>query len=143
MDYQPNTLVPLVTVAAELGVDVATLVKQFGDAVVADDAGLRCIEAERSRVYLAAANAAQQADEARMREQAAECAARIDAVNGPIFAKVAAIQQQQEAQQVEPGTPALAVMLGADRDNRLARASRNKDEMLAGNATYHAVTQED
>jgi hypothetical protein len=140
MNPHNDRLVPLAIIALELEIDVATLVQTFGDDVVTDDAGMRAIPVERCREYVARANAARQAEREHIQRQAAECTARADAINAPIHAMVEAIQ----AQQVGPGTdmPPLAVMIGADRDNWLARASRNKDEMLAGDLHFHRLADD-
>ena len=75
-----NGLVPLALLATELEIDIAALAEQFGDDVVPDAAGLRCVPIERCREYIAATHAARRADEERMQTQIAECVARIDRI---------------------------------------------------------------
>jgi hypothetical protein len=136
----PNAyLVPLAVIALELEIDVNALAGQFGDAVTIDAAGLRCVEAGRSRAYLANANAARQAERERIQRQAAETAERIDAANAPLRALLSAIQAQPAA---EPGTPALAAMIANDPDIGFNRRGRFLDEVLGGQNTYHDVQQE-
>jgi hypothetical protein len=134
-----NGLVPLALLATELEIDIAALAQQFGDDVVPDAAGLRCVPIERCREYIAATHAARRADEERMQTQIAECVAGIDRMNAPVQAMLEAIAAQPAA---EPGVPAIAAMVANDPDIGFNRRGRHMDEMLGGENTYHKV-QED
>ncbi len=69
--------VPLTLVALEIGASADELAQRFGDDVVYDDAGLRCVPTERARVLLAAHCASQQAEKECLRRQRAEAERRM------------------------------------------------------------------
>jgi hypothetical protein len=131
-----NQLVPLVTLAAELRCPIETLVKRFAGSIVLNEAGLRAISAERSRVYLAAVDA-----EAVEIHRAALAAAGERAMNLARL-RVRAIKAQQEGLGEPLDGGALATMLEADgaRDAQLDRAARDRAELMGqAEPQYHKI----
>ena len=137
MDDQNNHLVPLVTVAAEIGISADEVAQRLGDSVTVDAAGLRAVAAERARVFLADHRAAQQAQRERAERQQAEFAAKHDAELRRRLQRIRALPPAQD------GVPALALMLARDPDSRLARSSRRLDEMLSGTSVYRPIRGEE
>lgn len=129
-----TNLVPLVTIAAELGTTADRLASRFGDgAVIEDDCGIRCITRERARELIAAHRAAVQA----AREKAAARRAELAAQPNPLRDRVRALQAAQAHFADGHDVPAVYRMLGAEHEQRPL------DEMFlpAGSALpYHSLT---
>ena len=124
MHASNSSTVELVTVAAEIGISADELAQRFGDAVVEDAAGIRCVATDRARAFLAD-HRRTKAQRERAERQQAEFAAKRDAEHRRLLRRIRALPPAQD------GVPALALALARDPDSRLARSSRRLDEMLA------------
>src|SRR5689334_13025956 len=125
-------LVPLVTVAAETGVDVNALAQQLADAVAFDAAGLRCIPSARSNEFIEELKARRAAEQERDRRWLATQIAS-DPMN-QVHAQVKAIadhqQQLREAGMLDADLPAVACMTAADYEAAMATKAGHLDEMM-------------
>ena len=102
-EMNTNNIVPLVTVAAELGADIDELAARLGDAVVVDPlTELRSITAEQCRLAITAHRATLAAERERRQRRLAEQRAR---PRTPVRKGIPAT----------PNSTALADMIGADR----------------------------
>jgi hypothetical protein len=130
----PNTLIPLATVAAEIGSDADVLAARLGDAVTPDDIGIRCIPADIARDQIARHRAAVQADRDQQRAQR-------DAAKRRPFAlrqRIRAIGRQQE-RFAGAALPATAVMMADDIEDRLEASGHRMDELMSGDSVYHPI----
>ncbi len=136
-----SSTIALVTVAAEVGIGADELAQRFGDAVIVDAAGVRCISAERAREFITTHRALRQAEAERRRRRRAELAARPNPVRERLAARKRA--EEQLGQIGSPGEPldpreALATMqmLDGATDRRLAASARRRDEQTTGQLVY-------
>ncbi len=123
--------IPLVTVAAELGIDVDQLAARCDGAILTDpDTGLRTITAATCKTLIDE-RAAQQAAQA---AQAEQHRARLAAMGNPTHQRVAALQartaEMRAAGLWDASLSAHDVMLGDDAESSLARAGRKRDALF-------------
>jgi hypothetical protein len=136
MNYpNSNDVAALTLVAAEVGATADELASRFGDAVMIDDAGIRCIPTEIACELITAHRAAVQAErERRLREQA-ERAARPFALRE----RVRAIAAAEATWDGDPNTPALVKALSRDPDSAQRRSEARLDEMRSGEMVMRRI----
>ena len=133
-----NDTVPLVTVAAEVGVDADTLASAFGDAVTHDDAAMRAVAVDIARHYIDAHRASVQAEQNRKTAQREAARQRPH----PVRERIKALRRQQEKWTHVGDIPAFG-RLTADSIEASADASAARmDEMLGGELVRHPIRQE-
>ena len=142
--------VPLATVALEVDEPLDTLAARLGSEVMYGVAAVRHIDARLAAKLIDAHRARQQAQreqEQAKREQAAALHAERAQASRADRDRVQAIARNQEALRaagmLDDDTPALAVMAGADHQNKLEHAGRRFDELKnaanAGHLGYGAT----
>jgi hypothetical protein len=133
----PN-VTPLVVLAAELDETVDALVMKLGDdAVVIDDAGIRCVTSSLARRLTDARRAAQQAFRDQDRAEKAAAAAAPNLVQ----LRVAALARQQAAWNDSPNNDidAIARVMASDPESKFNRNDRDLAEQLSGEIVMHRI----
>lgn len=133
-------LIPIATIALEIGTTVDELARLADDVTIDAVSGLRSVTAEQSRRLLTAHRDAVRADADRARAQR-EAAARQP---NPLRARIRALRRQQEwFDGVD--LPAAGRMMAGTYEGRLDNAGARLDEMMTSGAdtlTYHSLRDE-
>ncbi len=139
--------IPVVTVAAELGVSPDQLVARLGDAVLTDAIGLRCVERPTAAALIdehraAQAEARRRDDQCRARaaERRADMAQRSQALHDQVQAIQEHQRQLRESGVIDDETPALVAMAVGDRNPRLEAAGRRMDAWLQGRSEGASIS---
>ena len=135
MNTPTPRLVPVSTVAAEVGVDTDTLAARLAADVIIDADRVRCLPSDLTQRLIDDHRAAVQARRERRAAQEAELRRRPN----PLLERVRALQRAQERFEGSD-LPALAVMTAGDLETRLESSGRHMDELLTGESHYHSLT---
>ena len=114
----------LVDIAGQLKFDIGQVETELGDAVFTNAGLVKVVDDEVSAAYILKQRARREAQERRQAERMAQ----VGTAAAEMRRRVRNLAAQQEV--VDNDVPALAQMLSRDPNNRLARASRVKDELL-------------
>jgi hypothetical protein len=110
----PAVLIPLATIAAELGTDIDRVLDHFGDVVVVNDVGLRCVSAEVCRAHIDSVYTARVAQRDREAKHRAEAAA----ADSPIKQLRRRLNARALAQRESPAAEAIVVTYNPDGNLR-------------------------
>jgi hypothetical protein len=139
------TLIPVTHVALEIGADADQLADQLAAQTLTDDIGRVCLDKDTARRVIADHQAAQAAAAAAQHEREEafhDEMARLNAEYNP-RARVAAIGAYQDRLKAEgllaEGTPPLAVLAGADHQDRMDRSGRRLEQFMRGESSGYLI----
>ena len=134
------TAVPIVVIAAEIGQDPSLVAARVADHVVIDpNSGLRCVPAEVARWLINEAARAVAARHERDRAARAAQAAQSRPLRERIAARAREQARMRASGQVDPDTPAMALVTGGDKEAQLARKGSEFERYLKGESSYVPV----
>jgi hypothetical protein len=133
MNSPTTRLVPVSTVAPEVGVDTDTLAAQLAADVIIDVDRVRCLPSDLTQRLIDDHRARLQAQRDRWAAQEAERRLKPDPA-----------MQLRRRRRARPaaeanGVPALAAMLASEKENKLDAVAADRREMSDGRLTYHRL----
>ena len=138
----PDT-VPLVTISAELGQNPNLVAARVNEHIIIDDeTGLRCLPASVCRWLIDEAARAIAARRERDRAARAAQGAQSQSLRERIAARAREQEQMRKNGLIDSDTPAMALVVGGDKLERLNYKGRQFESYLRGESSFVPIRQQ-